>query len=483
MQKQSLSKNFIFQFLYQGLILLIPLVLSPYLTRVLQETALGTYTYINSTAYYFVIFAMLGISRHGQRIVSQNVNDELKLRKAFWSLFTLHAAISLLSVVLYFVFILIFVNTDKTIYIIEAIYVASAIFDITWLFYGLENFKSVVIKNAFIKVVEGILIFSLVKYPGDLWIYTLITAAGTFLGQVVMLPQAVKTIRPIKFSKSDISQHIRPLLIFAISVVASTLYTVFDKTLLGLLSTKENVGFYEYSNKIINIPKTIIGVIGTVMFPRACRMAAEGNILGQRKYIKYSFLITSFIGMGSIWGLFAISNLFARLYYGETFSVCGPIIKTMAPLIYVIGIGDIIRTQYMIPNGMDKQFNFCIVLNAVINLILSTALIPVCGIYGAVIGTISAELFGIIYQLILCRKFIRYGDILKSLTPFLIIGFIMFASIKLISPHLPQDIIGLIVEVLFGVVVYCGLSLVYIICFEKDIKTLLGRKFGIRNKQ
>lgn len=483
MQKQSLSKNFIFQFLYQGLILLIPLVLSPYLTRVLQETALGTYTYINSTAYYFVIFAMLGISRHGQRIVSQNVNDELKLRKAFWSLFTLHAAISLLSVVLYFVFILIFVNTDKTIYIIEAIYVASAIFDITWLFYGLENFKSVVIKNAFIKVVECILIFSLVKYPGDLWIYTLITAAGTFLGQVVMLPQAVKTIRPIKFSKSDISQHIRPLLIFAISVVASTLYTVFDKTLLGLLSTKENVGFYEYSNKIINIPKTIIGVIGTVMFPRACRMAAEGNILGQRKYIKYSFLITSFIGMGSIWGLFAISNLFARLYYGETFSVCGPIIKTMAPLIYVIGIGDIIRTQYMIPNGMDKQFNFCIVLNAVINLILSTALIPVCGIYGAVIGTISAELFGIIYQLILCRKFIRYGDILKSLTPFLIIGFIMFASIKLISPHLPQDIIGLIVEVLFGVVVYCGLSLVYIICFEKDIKTLLGRKFGIRNKQ
>ena len=165
MQKQSLSKNFIFQFLYQGLILLIPLVLSPYLTRVLQETALGTYTYINSTAYYFVIFAMLGISRHGQRIVSQNVNDELKLRKAFWSLFTLHAAISLLSVVLYFVFILIFVNTDKTIYIIEAIYVASAIFDITWLFYGLENFKSVVIKNAFIKVVEGILTAALSIYP------------------------------------------------------------------------------------------------------------------------------------------------------------------------------------------------------------------------------------------------------------------------------------------------------------------------------
>ena len=75
MQKQSLSKNLIFQFLYQGLILVIPLIISPYLTRVLHETALGVYSYTNSIAYYFVLLAMLGISRHGQRIISKYSSD------------------------------------------------------------------------------------------------------------------------------------------------------------------------------------------------------------------------------------------------------------------------------------------------------------------------------------------------------------------------------------------------------------------------
>lgn len=113
-------------------------------------------------------------------------------------------------------------------------------------------------------------------------------ATSILIGQAIMIPQAVKAVRPIKFTKEDVRKHIKPLLVFSISVIASFMYTVFDKTLLGIMSTKENVAFYEYSNKIVNVPKTIIGVTGTVMFPRACRLAAEGNVAGQKKYIKYT---------------------------------------------------------------------------------------------------------------------------------------------------------------------------------------------------
>ena len=106
MKKQSLSKNMVFQFLYQGLILVIPLVLSPYLTRTLRETAIGVYSYTNSIAYYFVILAMLGISRHGQRTISVNAEDESSLRRAFWSLFTVHVLVSILVLVIYLLFVI-----------------------------------------------------------------------------------------------------------------------------------------------------------------------------------------------------------------------------------------------------------------------------------------------------------------------------------------------------------------------------------------
>ena len=84
--KQSISKNFFFQYVYQLLVLVIPLVLAPYLSRTLRETALGIFSYANSIAAYFVTLSMLGIARHGQRIISENANNNIKLRKAYYSI-------------------------------------------------------------------------------------------------------------------------------------------------------------------------------------------------------------------------------------------------------------------------------------------------------------------------------------------------------------------------------------------------------------
>lgn len=83
LQPDSVKKNFAFQIIYQVVILVIPLIVSPYLTRTMGSIALGTYTYTYSIAYYFVVFAMLGINKHGQRIIAQRRNDSEKLRTTF----------------------------------------------------------------------------------------------------------------------------------------------------------------------------------------------------------------------------------------------------------------------------------------------------------------------------------------------------------------------------------------------------------------
>lgn len=474
--KQSISKNFFFQYAYQVLILVIPLILAPYLSRTLKETVLGVFSYVNSIAAYFVAMSMLGIARHGQRIISENANDDIKLRRSFWSLFTVHIIISIISFFVYLLFAIFLVNNDKPIFIIEILYVASAVFDITWLFYGLENFKSVVIKNALVKIFECICVFVFVKQPDDLGIYTFINAISILIGQAIMIPQAVKAVKPIKFTMSDAKAHIKPLMIFSISVIASFMYTVFDKTLLGLMSAKKYVAFYEYSNKIVNVPKTIIGVTGTVMFPRACRLAAAGNIDGQRKYIKLSYFITSFLGMASLFGLIGIADTFSIIYYGNSFKICGKIMACMAPLVYIVGAGDILRTQYMIPNHMDKQFNFCIIFNAIINLLLSITLIPIIGVYGAVVGSVSAEIFGFIVQMIICRRFIKVNEILKELIPFILIGILMLIGIRYIDILVKTSVIKLLFEVLVGAFIYCALTFIYICFFRKDIRTILISK-------
>lgn len=53
-KKESIKSSFIFQSLYQIIILVIPLIISPYLTRILGSESLGIYTYVNSIASYFI---------------------------------------------------------------------------------------------------------------------------------------------------------------------------------------------------------------------------------------------------------------------------------------------------------------------------------------------------------------------------------------------------------------------------------------------
>ena len=480
MKKQNLTENFIIQFAYQIIITFIPLLMSPYLTRVIGSKGLGIYSYSFSVAYYFVMFAMLGIVKYGQRLISENRKEGEKLSKAFWSLYSVHAIFSIVSFALYIVFVFFVIKGDKLIYYIQAFYVLSALFDITWFFYGLENFKPVVIKNSVIKIVECALIFLLVKTPNDLWLYTVIVSCGLLLGQIVMIPQAIKIAKPISFSIEDVRIHIKPMIILSIAVVAVSLYTVFDKTLLGLMSMKENVAYYEYSYKIVNIPRAIIDVIGTVTFPRACCMLEQGDTEGHRNCMKDSLIITYFIGCASVFGLVAIADPLVTLYYGAEFASCGGIVKALSPIILIVELGSILRMQYLIPMKLDKKYTFCICLNAVVNLILSFSMIPLWGIYGAVIGTVSAELFGVIYQLRLCREVLSPKEICKKLIPFSIIGVFMLLAVRLVSKILDYSWLSLIATIFCGGLIYISLSLLYLIKYEKEFyNKIMGRLLNL----
>ncbi len=483
----SVKKNIIFQFAYQAIMLVIPLVISPYLTRVLGETSLGIYSYTNSIAYYFVMFSMLGISKHGQRIIATRRDNIIELRKTYWSLFFLHVVVSLFCLAIYLICCIFVFKENKPIYFAQALYVFSALFDIVWFFYGIEQFKIVVIRNSIIKILELVLIFCFIKSKNDVLTYTLIMSGSILLSQICVIPTAIKAVPPIRFSLSNVKEHIRPMLALSIAVIAIGLYTVFDKTLLGILATKEEVAFYEYSNRIINIPKTFIGVIGTVLFPRACNYIANNNFAEAKRYYKYSLLAIYFIGFASIFGLLGIAGLFSILYYGQSFAVCGNIMKAMSPLVLIIGMGEIIRLQFLIPLKKDALYTTCIIVNAIINIVISFVLIPRIGVYGAVIGTVSAELFGMLFQGYLVRHYIDIKDTIKTALPFLLSGVVMYFVLNILKGYYPPSMLFLVIQIMVGAVSYLScLSIWYFLVdankteYRLYFKQILKKKNSIK---
>lgn len=465
-----LKTNIFLQASYQFVNLIIPLIVSPFLTRVLGETNLGIYSYVNSIAYYFVLASMLGISTYGQRLIAEKKNDEQALRKSFWSLYCIHLMLSLVVLLIY-VALSLFAFTDYTsIYLIQSLYVLSAAFDITWFFFGLEEFKGVIFRNLFVKIIETVLIFSLVNDKASLNTYIWIESSSILFRQVMLFPVLFRKAKPIRFTFADCLDHLRPLLLLSIVFIAVSLYTVFDKTILGIMTTKEEVAYYTYADKIITVPKTIIGTISTVMYPRACDMVNKGETEKARKYMKYSLYATSALGFGSMFGLIVLGRQLAIIYYGDTFLECGNMIMLMAPLVYIVMLGDIVRLQYMVPNKMDKQYTFCIICNAIINLILSISLIPVLGAYGAIVGTLGAELFGTVSELYLSRKFLSFKEVVLNGIPFFAFGGVMSLVLYFIQKSWNYSVTHLILLITIGLLIFCLESSVWWIIKRRNTR-------------
>ena len=80
MKKKSVKKNYIYNVLYQVLVMIIPLITTPYLSRTLGAEKIGIYSYTISIITYFILFGSLGIAMYGQREIAY-VQDNRKKKK------------------------------------------------------------------------------------------------------------------------------------------------------------------------------------------------------------------------------------------------------------------------------------------------------------------------------------------------------------------------------------------------------------------
>ena len=141
-EKKSIKRNLGFQTLYQILITCLPLITSPYLSRVLGASQLGVYSYTASVMSYFALFAMLGTSNHGTRSIASCGDDRKKRSDVFWNIYCMQACTAAVCTLAYAVYVLFIVTENKLITSIQTIYVFSCIININWLFFGVENFKA-----------------------------------------------------------------------------------------------------------------------------------------------------------------------------------------------------------------------------------------------------------------------------------------------------------------------------------------------------
>ena len=457
----SIKKNFIYNLVYQVLIVLFPLVTSPYISRVLGSDGLGVYSYRYSIANYFVIFAMLGISTHGNRSIAMIRDDREKVSQTFCNIYMAHLVISALVTAIYLFYVLNMVDVNRDIAIIEIVYVVSAIFDINWFFFGIERFDLTVTRNIAVKVLSVISIFVFVRDRADVWKYALIMSLGTFISQSFVWIYLRKYVDFRKPTLKGTIAQIKPMLILFLPVIAISVYKLMDKIMLGAMTTMSEVGIYENAEKINSLTSGIITALGTVMLPRMTNLAANGKKNESKKYINISIQFVSLMAAAIAFGIASIADVFAPIFFGEEFLRSGYVIEFLAPTIIFVAWADVIRMQYLIPNHQDKIYIVSMVMGAFVNVCLNAMLIPIVGAVGAAIGTIGAEGTVFAVQSFESRKELPLTKYMLEIIPYLVNGLIMYMTVAIAKNILAMSVLSLLLEIAVGGFVYIVLTLLY----------------------
>ena len=159
MKKQNVKKNYIYNLIYQVVAIILPIISTPYISKVLGAKNIGIYGYTLSISAYFVLFGTLGMTLYGQREIAYLQKEKEKYSKAFFEIFFLKLLVMSISALLFF-FIFVRGNNNYHIYyrILLLELLANAI-DVSWFFQGLEEFKKTVIRNLIVKIASVACIF------------------------------------------------------------------------------------------------------------------------------------------------------------------------------------------------------------------------------------------------------------------------------------------------------------------------------------
>lgn len=152
------------------------------------------------------------------------------------------------------------------------------------------------------------------------------------------------------------------------------------------------------------------------------------------------------------------------------------LIIVLSPVLIIKGLSQTSRMQYLIPYHQENVFLQSVVCGAIVNLIVNIVLIPRLGAMGAVIGTLVAELVTCFWQYAKINKSTSIGRTVLNSSVYLAFGFIMFLSVRFIALFTSGGLIGLMIEVLTGGIVYMGLCMLYWKVTNSSIMMVLMRR-------
>lgn len=393
-ERRIVLKNFFSLSVLQAITYLLPIIILPYLFRVIGPEKFGLIAFAQAFVQYFMILTDYGFSISATKEISLCQNESIKVSRIFSSVMTAKIGLALVSLLMLgtIVYLVPKFRHDWLVYVLSfGAVVGNTIFPV-WLFQGTEKMKHIADLNILSGVLITIFIFLFVKKPEDYLLVPLINSAGLvltgLLGQYIVFRRLGISFRFPGYT--SLQQQLKAGWDIFISNVAINAYTITRIFAIGLLTNNTITGFYSIAERLAGLCQTFpLASFSQALFPRLSKIFHKSKARAFR-FMQKIQQITVNISILCLPLIFLFAHPIVRTVCGGDYHET--VVSLRLLLIAVLFVSsNAFRVQFLLICGKTHIYSRIHVVMAMIGLPLIFLLISSFSYIGAAVATIFIE--------------------------------------------------------------------------------------------
>lgn len=410
---------------------LVPLIVFPYISRVLGVENIGMIDTVDNMIDYCILFSMMGLSAVGIREIAKNKDDKEKLSKTFTDLFALNFYTTLLIAAIFLIVVGLSpqLQSFKMLIPIGILKLFATLFWVEWLYTGLEEFKYITIRSIILRTLFIISVFLFVHTKADATVYYALFA-GITVGNAICNWYHKRTYLHWNLRKANIRHYLIPFFMLGIFAMLSAIYTKLSLPILSFIADNEEAGNYATATRVYQLIIALITTLTGVMIPRMSVLVKEGKTELIHDYTQKSFKFLFLFSLPLICFVEIFSPDIIFLFAGEGFDGAIKLMRIIMVQLIIIGSAKIIVQQLLIPMRKDRAIVKAGIAGVIVWGVLTAILVPRFNGIGTSIVWIFTELTVLLIALAEVKRSFSISFPLSLFTkaciaaiPYFIIGF------------------------------------------------------------
>ena len=399
-----IASNFMSLTILQVANYILPLIVLPFLVRILGADKFGLVMFAQAMITFFNVIVDFGFNISGTREISLARDNKKKLSELFSSILLIKSGLIIVGFLLLVVIVELFTRfkIDAQIYYLSfGIVIGQALFPV-WFFQGIEKMKFVTLINILAKVIFTVLIFLVIRDEEDYLLVPTFNSLGFIVAGLIGLGISLKHVNFKKPKWDTVKRLFLESFSLFVSNFAVNLYTTCNVFILGIFTGNTVVGVYSSMEKLILAMKNIYVPLYQALFPWLAKQAKTK----QNSTIKKLSPIV--LGVGSLITLTIVlfgKVILSIIYNDDLINSYAIIFKILSFIAIFAALSMLYNTLYLPAIKKFKTRMIILIIGGIINVLLNLFLVKLYGIYGTAFSVVSTELILVILGFYYFKKY------------------------------------------------------------------------------